>query len=235
MSSQPHATTPVAAAGWRSAPGGEGLTAVATRVRMTSARGFLTATATLAVALLLCVPIGAAAQVVLASQLDDRTPTQAMVVLDPVRNWGTAGPVVKARALHAAQLYREGVAPVVFLPGTQRSTDRARQVLIEAGVPDEDIVALASGADTVGSLRAVGEVMRGLGWSAATVVTDPAHAARTQATAGVLGLDAHVSPTEAGSGTALTSEYVGREVIALLRFHLLSRWTLPTVIPATPH
>ena len=58
----------------------------------------------------------------------------------------------------------------------------------------------------------------------------PAHAARAQTTATALGIDAHLSPTEKGPGTALTSEYVGRETIALLRYHLFSRWTIPQVI-----
>ena len=44
------------------------------------------------------------------------------------------------------------------------------------------------------------------------------------------GIDAHLSPTDRGPGTALTSEYVGRETLALLRYHLLSRWSIPALI-----
>ena len=66
--------------------------------------------------------------------------------------------------------------------------------------------------------------------SATTIVTDPAHAARAQATAAALGIDAHLSPTSEGAGTALTSEYVGRETLALLRFHLVTRWSLPQIL-----
>jgi uncharacterized SAM-binding protein YcdF (DUF218 family) len=98
------------------------------------------------------------------------------------------------------------------------------------GVPSRDIVSFATGSDTIGSLRVVAGVMRDLGWSAATVVTDPAHAARAQSTASALGIDAHLSPTESGPGTALTSEYVGRETLALLRYHVISRWAIPEVI-----
>ena len=98
------------------------------------------------------------------------------------------------------------------------------------GVPARDIVAFSTGVDTVGSLRVVAGVMRDLGWSAATVVTDPANAARAQATASAYGIDAHLSPTEEGPGTALTSEYVGRETLALLRYHLVTRWQIPQII-----
>ena len=70
--------------------------------------------------------------------------------------------------------------------------------------------------------------MRDLGWSAATVVTDPAHAARAQATASAYGIDAHLLLTDDGPGTAMTSEYVGRETLALLRYYAVTRWQIPT-------
>jgi uncharacterized SAM-binding protein YcdF (DUF218 family) len=193
-------------------------------------RGVATAGLTVLVGVLLLLPAGAVVQIVLSAQLDDRTPTQAIVVLDPAHYWGDPTPVLSARLAHAAELYREGVAPVVIVTGPQRNAGVERYALMSHGVPAADIVAFNTGTDTVGSLRVVAGVMRDLGWSAATVVTDPAHAARAQTTASALGIDAHLSPTEQGPGTALTSEYVGRETIALLRYHLFSRWTIPQLI-----
>lgn len=187
---------------------------------------------TVAVAIALLLPIGAAVQIVLVSQIDDRSRTQAIVVLDPARYWGDPAPVLRARVDHAADLYAEGVAPVVVLTGPQRNQAVARAELQSRGVPESDIVAFATGADTVGSLQVVARVMRDLDWSSATVVTDPAHAARAQATAGALGIDAHLSPTENGPGTALTSEYVGRETLALLRYYLVTRTTISPVVKA---
>ena len=192
----------------------------------------VTATVTVVIGLALLLPIGAVLQIVLTSQLDDRTPTQAIVVLDPARYWGDPLPVLQARIDHAAALYREGVAPVIVLTGPRRSEAAARAHLLADGVPGDDVVSFVTGTDTVGSLRVVAGVMRDLGWSAATVVTDPAHAARAQATASALGIDAHLSPTESGAGTALTSEYVGRETLALLRHHLVTRWSLPQIVRA---
>ena len=193
-------------------------------------RGLATAGLTLVVGVLLLLPAGAALQVVLSSQLDDRSPTQAIVVLDPARYWGDPAPVLRARLAHAADLYREGVAPVVIITGPDRMAGADRYVLMSHGVPARDIVTFDTGVDTVGSLRVVAGVMADLGWSAATIVTDPAHAARAQATASGYGIDAHLSPTDTGPGTALTSEYVGRETVALLRYHLLSRWSVPQLI-----
>ncbi len=185
---------------------------------------------TLVVALALLLPIGAVLQIVTMAHVDDRTHTQAILVLDPGHFWGNPEPVLAARLGNAAELYREGIAPVVVVTGPARNAAEARNELMAKGVPARDVVSFATGTDTVGSLEVLAGVMRDLGWSAATIVTDPAHAARAQATASTLGIDAHLSPTSEGAGTALTSEYVGPETIALLRFHLITRWSLPQII-----
>jgi uncharacterized SAM-binding protein YcdF (DUF218 family) len=195
-----------------------------------TARGVATASVTMLAALLLLLPVGAVLQIVLSAQLDDRSKTQAIVVLDPARYWGDSTPVLRARLEHAAALYREGVAPVIVVTGPRRTAAFERFQLMSHGVPARDIVAFDTGVDTVGSLRVVAGVMRDLGWSAATVVTDPAHAARAQATASAYGIDAHLSPTDDGPGTAMTSEYVGRETLALLRYYAVTRWQITEII-----
>ena len=209
-------------------PGAVALSIVASVPR--TPRGLLTAASTVLVFLALLLPIGAVCQIVLTSQLDDRSPTQAIVVLDPARYWGDPVPVMNARLAHAAQLYAAGTAPVIVVTGPARSAKFARDQLIASGVPQADVVAFTTGADTVGSLQVVATIMRDLNWESATLVTDPPHAARAQATAAGFGIDAHLSPTEAGPGTALTSEYVGRETAALLRFYLLNRWDQAQII-----
>lgn len=206
---------------------------VATLVNVlpTTGRGVGTGLLTVVAVLLLLVPVGAVAQIVLTAQLDDRSPTQALVVLDPAsRTWGDRAPILEARLAHAAELYREGVAPVVLLAGPHRAAAGSSAALERAGVPARDIVAIGTGSDTVGSLQVVASVLRGLGWSSVTLVTDPTHAARAAATAGGFGIDAHVSPTDAGPGASLTSDSVARETAALLRYHLLTRWQQPTII-----
>jgi uncharacterized SAM-binding protein YcdF (DUF218 family) len=173
----------------------------------------------------LLLPIGAVLQVVLTAQFDDRSRTQAIIVLDSARYWGDPRAVRQARWEHAAELYGQGVAPVVVLTGPRRASASARDVLIERGVPAEDVVVFPTTPDTVGSLRTVGQVMRDLGWQSATFVTDRPHAARAGSIATGLGIDAHLSPTHTGPGTALTSEYVGWETAALLRHYMRSLLT----------
>ncbi len=195
-----------------------------------TSRGLITAGTTLAAAAVMLLPVAAALQVVLTGQFDDRTHTQAIVVLNSTKVWGQAAPVMRGRVDHAAQLYRAGVAPVVVLTGPARQADAAKQQLIAQGVPERDIVGFVTGQDTTGTLEVIAHVMRDLSWSSATVVTDPAQAARAATTASTLGIDAHLSPVKDGPGTSLTSENVGRETLALMRFYAMTRWALPQVI-----
>lgn len=183
---------------------------------------------TLALAALALFPVGAAVQVVLTAQLDDRAPTQALVVLNPARTWGEPEQAQQARLAHAAELYRDGIAPVVVITGPRRIEEPSRAYLVSLGVPDRDIVTFPTGSDTVGSLGVVAAVMNDLAMQSATVVTDPVHAARAEATASAYGVDAHMSTPRTLS--ALPSDAVGREVVALLRHHLLTRWSLPQLV-----
>lgn len=191
-------------------------------------RGIGTWVVTLLASALLLIPVGAALQVVLTAQVDDRAPTQALVVLNPARTWGDPDEARMSRLDQAAALYRSGVAPVVVIAGPERVERVSRDYLMTLGVPDRDIVMFPTGSDTVGALGVVARVLRDLGWSSATIVTDPAHAARAQATASAYGIDAHMSPAQ--EQVALTSDGVGREVMALLRHYAWTRWSLPEIL-----
>lgn len=198
--------------------------ATAVNVLPSTSRGFGAALGTVALVLLLLIPAGAATQVVLTAQLDDRSPTQALVVMDPARSWGDPTALMAARLAHAASLYRAGVAPVVLVTGPKREADAAIGQLRTAGVDPRDIVPITTGTDTVGALQVVANIMRGMDWTSVTVVTDPAHAARAGATAAGFGIDAHLSPADTGPSTALSSDAVARETLALLRFQAVTRW-----------
>ncbi len=195
-----------------------------------TARGWVTAGITIAVALVLLVPIGAVMQIVFTAQFDDRTPTQAIILMDPTRVWGDDPAVLSSRADHAAELYRTGVAPVIMLTGRARTAAEERTLLRARSVPDQDIVSFTTSMDTLGSLQMIAAVMSDLGWSSATIVTDPPNAARASAIASGFGIDAHLSPAGSGPGSAMTSDYVGRETAALMRYYLISRWTQPQLV-----
>lgn len=201
---------------------------------MRTKRGWITAGITISLALVLLIPIGAAMQIVFTAQFDDRSPTQAIILMDPTRFWGDDPAVMASRADHAADLYNTGVAPVIMLTGRARTADIERKLLRARSVPDQDIVSFTTSMDTLGSLQMIAAVMSDLGWSSATIVTDPPNAARASAIASGFGIDAHLSPAISGPGSAMTSDYVGRETAALMRYYLISRWTQPELVKA-PH
>lgn len=174
----------------------------------------------------------AAARVVATARTDDRTPTDAIVVLGAAQFWGKPSPVLEARLQHAAELYDVGVADRIITVGANQpgdnstEADAGRDWLVAHGVPASAIVAVPDGHDTLGSLDAAAEEMADRGWSRATIVTDPAHLARSVAMADALGLEAHPSPTSTGAGSSLTAEYVARETLGLLSFWLFDRRTV---------
>jgi uncharacterized SAM-binding protein YcdF (DUF218 family) len=103
-------------------------------------------------------------------------------------------------------------------------------MLLAKGVPNRDIVNFTTGVDTLGSLQMIAAVMGDLKWESATLVTDPPNAARASAIASGFGIDTHLSPAKSGPGTSMTSDYVGRETAALLRYYVLTRWTQPNLV-----
>lgn len=186
---------------------------------------------TIGISLALLFPIGAAAQIVLTSQIDDRTKTQVITVMDPAGAWGDQRAAKNERLKHAAELYLDGVAPVIMITGPERGFDRAKIELEELGVDPADVIYQPTGTDTVGTLAIVATLMKDLDWTSATIVTDPAHSARSQVTAGKYGIDAHMSPAVLDGATSITSEYVAREAMALVRHYLYTQWQIPGILP----
>ncbi len=182
------------------------------------------------------VPLVTAAHVVRTASVDDRTTTDAVVVLGAAQFWGKPSPVLEARLAHAADLYADDVSSRVITVGGKQPGDNTTEAqagkawLTDAGVPAARIVAVPTGADTLTSLTAVAALMERRGWTSATIVTDPVHEARSLAMARALGIDAHGSPTQSGSGSSITLDYVARETGALLWFWLVDRRSVEQVV-----
>ncbi len=164
------------------------------------------------------------------------TPSDVIVVLGAAQYNGTPSPVLQSRLNHAASLYRSGISDRIMTvggraPGDAHSEASAgRNYLIAAGIPPTAIVDVGKGTDTLESLEAAAEVAEAKGWESATIVTDPAHTARSVAMATRLGFDARPNPSRTGDGTRVTSEYVQRETVAYLAFELMQQWSVPRII-----
>ncbi len=197
---------------------------------VTSPARIFTLVLTVGVSLLLLIPIGAAAQIVLTSQIEDETQTQVIVVMDPTGAWNNQAAAKNDRLKRAAELYAAGVAPVIMMTGPQRAFERSQKELEKLGIPANDVIYQPTGTDTLGTLAVVATLLKDLGWSSATIVTDSAHSARAQVTAGKYGVDAHMTPSSREGASALTSEYIAREAIALVWFYLYNQWQVPRIL-----
>lgn len=160
----------------------------------------------------------------------DSTPrSDAVIVLGAAQYNGRPSPVFQWRLMHAARLYKEGVAPVVVTVGGGQPGDRyteagsGRQWLADHGVPANKIVAVGKGTNTEQSLVAVGREFRRHDWSSAVLVSDPWHALRTRTMARDQGIEAETSPTRSGpivQTRGTQARYIVRETGAYLNYLL---------------
>lgn len=189
--------------------------------RRRARRRFATLLAVLAV-VVAAVPAGAVTSVVRWAGVDDRTPTDAIVVLGAAQYQGAPSPVLANRLAHARELVEAGVSDRIITVGGFRPGDitseaqTGKEELVAEGLRSAQVTALPYGANTAQSLEAVSTVIRSEGLTSVTIVTDPAHSARAHALAEQYGLEAHSSATDEGPGSALTSEYLIRESAGLI-------------------
>jgi uncharacterized SAM-binding protein YcdF (DUF218 family) len=113
-------------------------------------------------------------------------PVDAIVLLGA---WATAtGDLNESglrRTIQAADLYRDGVAPVVVVtgsaatePGSGSAVEAMAALLARLGVPESTIVLDRQSANTHASAVTIAAVAQTRGWTRVVVVTDAAHQPR---------------------------------------------------------
>lgn len=178
----------------------------------------------LLVAALVVVVAVTAARVVLEGRDDGARASDVLVVLGAAQLDGEPGPVLTDRLEHALDLYEQGVAPVVVTTGGNQPGDRfteagsGREWLAARGVPQDALVAVEVGDDTVGSLEATAEVLDERGWGSAVVVTDGPHVLRSRTMLADLGVDTVASPAPGERDGWHETRYVARETAAYLAY-----------------
>ncbi len=190
----------------------------------------LRALRTLAVTALVVVLVAfalAAAAVVQRGRTDEARTADVVVVLGAAQFDGRPQQYLVARLQHARELYRSGTAPRILTLGGKQPGDRfteaeaGRAWLLERGVPSSAVEAVGEGNDTLGSVRAAADVMRGRGWDSAVVVTDRWHELRSTTMFEDEGITAYGSPTTTGpsvDGLGVEVRYVVRESAAFLLY-----------------
>jgi uncharacterized SAM-binding protein YcdF (DUF218 family) len=160
---------------------------------------------------------------------DSRPGSDAIVVLGSAQYNGVPSSIFEARLEHALELYEEGVAPVIVTVGGKATGDQfseaeaGREYLADAGVPDDALLAVQEGVDTLESMRAVATQFDDRGWDTAVLVTDPWHAMRAERMAEDAGMDASSSPTRQGPAVQTRTtqfRYILRETAAYLLYRV---------------
>ncbi|MGY1732964.1 YdcF family protein [Geodermatophilus sp. SYSU D01045] len=160
---------------------------------------------------------------------DARPASDAIVVLGSAQYNGVPSSIFEARLEHALSLWEDGVAPVVVTVGGKAAGDQfteaeaGRDYLLGQGIPEESLLAVPEGVDTLESMRAVGTAFGERGWTSAVVVTDPWHAMRAERMAEDAGISAESSPTRQGPAVQTRNtqfRYILRETAAYLLYRV---------------
>jgi uncharacterized SAM-binding protein YcdF (DUF218 family) len=160
---------------------------------------------------------------------DARPTSDAIVVLGSAQYNGVPSSIFEARLEHALELYEEDVAPMIVTVGGKASGDEfseaeaGREYLAAAGVPDDALLAVQEGVDTLESMRAVATEFDDRGWHTAVLVTDPWHALRAERMAEDAGIEASSSPTRQGPAVQTRTtqfKYILRETAAYLLYRV---------------
>ena len=158
---------------------------------------------------------------------DARPASDAIVVLGTAQYNGVPSSIFQALLEHAIALYEDGVAPVIVTVGGKADGDQFSEAeagqayLSGQGVPDDALLAVPEGVDTLESMRAVSTAFGEHGWTSAVIVTDPWHAMRAERMAEDAGLEAESSPTRQGPAVqtrATQFRYILRETAAYLLY-----------------
>lgn len=190
--------------------------------RRQRARRRLAAVVTLFTVAVVAYPLAAFLSVLRWANVDDRTPTDAVVVLGAAQYQGVPSPVLANRLSHARELVSQGVTDTIITVGGFRNGDVTseaivgKEELVAEGLRRRQVIAIPFGSDTEESLEAVATIAGEQGLCSVTLVSDPAHLARSRALAIQAGLNPRVSPTHTGAGSKLTADYVLRETVGLM-------------------
>jgi uncharacterized SAM-binding protein YcdF (DUF218 family) len=158
---------------------------------------------------------------------DARPSSDAIVVLGSAQYNGVPSSIFEARLEHALDLYDDGVAPVIVTVGGKAAGDEfteaeaGRDYLAAAGIPDDALLAVPQGVDTLESMRAVATEFDDRGWHTAVLVTDPWHAMRAERMAEDAGMEVTSSPTRQGPAVQTRTtqfKYILRETAAYLLY-----------------
>lgn len=138
-------------------------------------------------------------------------PAQAIVVMGAAQYNGRPSPVFAARLDHAADLYRDGLAPLVVVTGGRRPGDSFSEAssadlyLQAAGVPPEALLLETQGRTSYESLAATARFLMERDIRDVIVVSDPWHLHRSAEIAERVGLQPRLAGAPASRYSTITA------------------------------
>jgi uncharacterized SAM-binding protein YcdF (DUF218 family) len=143
------------------------------------------------------------AQVVLAGRQQVASSAEAIVVLGAAQYDGRPSPQLEGRLLTAIDLWNDGSAQYFIVTGGRQEGDRfteaetSRNVALDNGIPDSNILFEDEGTTTWESLQGVARLVQRYEISSVILVTDPYHAMRASLIAKRSGINvAGVAPVQ---------------------------------------
>ncbi|HEV2113813.1 MAG TPA: YdcF family protein [Terriglobales bacterium] len=120
------------------------------------------------------------------AQLDETRHADAIVVFGAAEYAGKPSPVYRARLDHAADLFRQGIAPIIITTGGAGRDPRfsegqvGRSYLAARGIPEGQLIAETQSGDTLESARRVATIMRENGMQSCLAASDGYHMFRVK-------------------------------------------------------
>jgi uncharacterized SAM-binding protein YcdF (DUF218 family) len=144
------------------------------------------------------------------NETDQAVPSDVIIVLGCPSYEGnvistTFSSCLQARAHHAADLYKRGLAPHIIptggLTGPPPTEAQAMSSVLQAeGVPTSAITLEDQAHDTIQNIQYSRTIMRAHGWRTAILVSEPNHIKRAALIARDAGLDFTISPATDSPG-----------------------------------
>ncbi|MCC6616627.1 MAG: YdcF family protein [Anaerolineae bacterium] len=173
-------------------------------------------------AIWLLVIAGLALGVILYGHVDNRRPSDVIIVLGAgLRRDNQPNLALIRRSEQGAELYHEGIASSIICSGgyaigrTRSEADACREILERSGVPTSAIIMEEQSRSTEENALYSHQIMNERGWQTAVIVSDGYHMLRAQWIFTIEGIDMVTSPapTRPRLSTYFTS--VAREIVAL--------------------
>lgn len=142
------------------------------------------------------------------AQLDETRHADVIVVFGAAEYSGKPSPVYRARLDHAADLFRQGIAPIIITTGGAGRDPNfsegqvGRSYLTARGIPEGQLIAETQSDDTLQSAERVAAIMRANGMHTCVTVSDGYHMFRIKRMMQAQGIDVYAAPRSDAHGSS---------------------------------